>query len=234
MFIDSGPSARLRAEPQLSPRSLQVLSDGGRKGNSPTTPTRMLSRLVRGTFRACNQATPFASANLSQTLRLSPKTSRPLQWQGHRYQSEFRRPGGRRSSWRSRQYDPYAHQRAKPLLTVEQIVGTLRSTRTHVFGAVAVGGGVIFYYTHQEEVPVSGRTRFNCYSDETVEQHGKVMYKHVMAEYGGRILPKSDRRSQMVDRVMSRLIAAGDLENVNWEVHVIDSKGKNAAILQVI
>lgn len=190
----------------------------------------MLSRVVRGTFRASNRASPLATTKLSPPP--SSKTPRPLQWQGHRFQSGFRRPGGGRprSSWRYRQYDPHAHQRAKPLLTGGQIIGTLRSTRTHVFGAVAVGGGLIFYFTHQEEVPVSGRTRFNCYSDKTVEEHGEVMYKHVMTEYGGRILPKSDRRSRMVDRVMSRLIAVSGLENVNWEVHVIQSNGKNTSL----
>lgn len=190
----------------------------------------LLSRVLRGTFRAYshNRATP---ANLSKPL-LS-KTPHPLQWQAPRFQSEFRRPRGGRSSWRAPQYDSYAHQSAKPLLTSAQIVGTLKSTRTFVFGAVAVGGGLVFYFTHQEEVPVSGRTRFNCYSDETVEEHGQVLYKHVMEEYGGRILPKSDRRSQMVDRVMTRLIAASDLENVDWEVHVIQSNGKKASLTAI-
>lgn len=53
------------------------------------------------------------------------------------------------------------------------------------------------------------------------------MYQKVMADAmrNGTILPKSDRRSRMVDRVMARLISAGGLEHVTWEVHVINSPG---------
>ncbi|CAG8949847.1 hypothetical protein HYFRA_00004174 [Hymenoscyphus fraxineus] len=191
----------------------------------------MLSRVIHTTFRASNRASPLTLA--TPPVLLFSKPPRPLQWQGLRFQSEFRRPGGRRrpqSSW-GRQYDPNAHRSAKPFLTSEQILRTFRNPQTHVVGAAIAGGGVIFYVIHQEEVPVSGRTRFNCYSDKTVEEHGELLYKHVMAENAGRILPESDRRSRMVNRVMSRLIAASNLENVNWEVHVIKSNEVNAFVI---
>jgi hypothetical protein len=53
------------------------------------------------------------------------------------------------------------------------------------------------------------------------------MYRMIMQEAGqaGALLPEWDKRSRMVHRVMERLIPASGLENVSWEVHVIESHG---------
>lgn len=73
---------------------------------------------------------------------------------------------------------------------------------------------------------MSGRRRFNCYSDASVEAEGQRMYQMVMQESRGAILPDWDPRVRMVNRVMSRLIPASGLEHVDWEVHVISSPGE--------
>jgi hypothetical protein len=96
-----------------------------------------------------------------------------------------------------------------------------------VIAFIAVGSGVIFYFSNLEEVPVSGRKRFNCYSDATVEAEGNRMYRMIMQENQDQILPSWDGRSKMVARVMDRLIPASGLANVEWEVHVIDSPGEH-------
>lgn len=72
---------------------------------------------------------------------------------------------------------------------------------------------------------MSGRRRFNCYSEKSVEKEGEMMYKKIMYEYKNAILPSWDPRTRMVERVMARMKKANDLEHVNWEVHVIDSPG---------
>lgn len=72
---------------------------------------------------------------------------------------------------------------------------------------------------------MSGRRRFNCYSDATVEAEGRRMYQMIMQENARSILPDWDRRTKMVHRVMEKLIPASGLEHVDWEVHVIDSPG---------
>lgn len=75
-------------------------------------------------------------------------------------------------------------------------------------------------------MPVSGRRRFNCYSDATVEAEGMRAYHMIMQENRDAILPDWDRRTKLVRKVLSKLIPASGLENIDWEVHVIDSPGK--------
>ncbi|KAL1628177.1 metalloendopeptidase [Diplodia seriata] len=59
----------------------------------------------------------------------------------------------------------------------------------------------------------------------------KEMYAQVLQEYHGQILPAWDRRVQMVQRVLDRLIPASGLDNEQWEVHVIDSPEMNAFVI---
>jgi len=134
-------------------------------------------------------------------------------------------PRGRPEKKIYTRYDPEEARRAKPLITVEAVrnAATSRSTKTVVI--IAAGSAVIFYFTHLEEVPVSGRKRFMCYSDASVEEQGRVLYNMVMQEAGRAILPSWDPRVRMVNRVMKRLIPASGLEHVDWEVHVIESNG---------
>lgn len=52
------------------------------------------------------------------------------------------------------------------------------STYTVVF--VAVSAALIFYFANLETVPVSGRTRFNVYSGESVKKAGEMEYKRLL------------------------------------------------------
>lgn len=116
---------------------------------------------------------------------------------------------------------------AKPLVTAEQIRNLATHRFTYTLVAVAVGGGAVFYFTHIEEVPVSGRRRFNCYSEESVERDGEMYYKMVMQDAirDGTIVPSWDPRARMVERVMRKLIPNSGLEKAAWEVHVLESRG---------
>lgn len=133
---------------------------------------------------------------------------------------------------RINRYDPERVHEAKPLITIEQLQDFGRSPRTKVILVVVVGAVAIFYYSNLETVPVSGRRRFNCYSEESVEQEGQLLYQRIMmdAQQQGALVPSSDRRSKMVERVMRRLIPASGLEHVNWEVHVIRSDGTDSHV----
>lgn len=61
-----------------------------------------------------------------------------------------------------------------------------------------------------------------------------MAYRQIMEQEGraGRILPQSDSRTRMVERVMARLIEGGDLgtgtagAEIGWEVRVIDDPGE--------
>jgi metalloendopeptidase OMA1, mitochondrial len=84
-----------------------------------------------------------------------------------------------------------------------------------LIAVVLFGGGVYFYVSNLETVLVSGRTRFNCCSEERVEKEGKMLYRMIMQQDMNAILPAWDPRTMMVERVMTKLIPASGLEHVD-------------------
>lgn len=94
---------------------------------------------------------------------------------------------------------------------------------------IAGGGATIFYFANLETVPVSGRRRFNCFSEKSAEKQGEMAYQQIMADgrAEGILLPEYDPRVVMVKRVLNRLIEGGgeDLRRVDWEVNVLQSEG---------
>ncbi len=96
-------------------------------------------------------------------------------------------------------YDPNDPRirHAKPLWSVETPGRILRSPGTHAVALFAVVAAFVFYFSNLETVPISGRTRFNCYSAETVRQAGEAQYKMVLYDIqkqGGKLLPDWDPR----------------------------------------
>jgi hypothetical protein len=99
-------------------------------------------------------------------------------------------------------------------------------------GLITAGAGGIYVF-NLEEVPVSGRRRFNIISPALEESMGKATADQVKQEYAGQFLPDNDRRVQMVRGVLMRLLpfAEGEgLKGMDWEVHVIDSPEQNAFV----
>ena len=89
-----------------------------------------------------------------------------------------------------------------------------------------------FYYYNLEEVAISGRRRFNIYSPAQEAAQAESSYKMVMRQYGTKVLPPHHHLSEMVNKVLDRLIPAAGLEGQNWEVKVInDDNEMNAFVL---
>lgn len=84
-----------------------------------------------------------------------------------------------------------------------------------------------------EEVPITGRRRFNCYSKEEMAEQGASIYRDIMEEEGEYILPQSDPIVQSVERVLKRLLPASGLADESWEVHVIDQPGTSSKPLGI-
>lgn len=134
--------------------------------------------------------------------------------------------------------DPWYHHRlrtAKPLFRGNAKT-ILRSPRTHTVVVVSIALAVAFYFYNLEVVPVSGRKRFNCYSENTVRQMSDMQYRRLIYEMersGARFLGDWDPRTLMVRRVMSRLIPVSGVDDgVEWEVYVIDDRSTaNAFVL---
>lgn len=77
---------------------------------------------------------------------------------------------------------------------------------------------------------MSGRKRFNCFSEASAEAQGEMAYRQILEQEGrqGKILGDLDSRTRMVHRVMARLIEGGNLgtgaaegKPVGWEINVI-------------
>lgn len=122
-------------------------------------------------------------------------------------------------------FDPNEVRNARPLISNEHLQKLPRHPALHSLIVIVVAGGGFIYFTNIEDVPVSGRRRFNIYSQKDMEKEGQMMYEQILREYRGAILPDWDKRTQMVQRVMSRLIPASGIDDVNWEVNVIHSNG---------
>jgi len=94
---------------------------------------------------------------------------------------------------------------------------------------IAVSGGLIFYFSNLETVPVSGRTRFNVYGPDTVREAGEMQYRAMLYEMertGARVLPDWDWRTVRVKRVMRKLIPFSGMADENWEIIVIDNPSR--------
>ncbi|OAA67972.1 GPI anchored peptidase m48 [Niveomyces insectorum RCEF 264] len=104
---------------------------------------------------------------------------------------------------------------------------TMHSTSMRTVVIVAAVGALLFYFTHQEVVPVSGRRRFNCFGEDTMRMLGDMQYEELMEEakkQHQRFLPDYDPRTIIVRHVMRRLIPVSGMANNegDWEICVID------------
>ncbi len=171
---------------------------------------------------------------LRQRHQQQPACRRFLSWapRFHPPSSPPRRPLSTTRASR-RDFDPNDPRilNARPLVNVGRVI---RSPRTHTIVVLAVAGALIFYFSNIEVVPVSGRRRFNCFSDETVRELAELQFRHTLAEIeaqGGRFLPDWDGRTLMVRRVMRRLIPVSGMDGDDWEVRVIDDPSRRALAL---
>ncbi|KAK9366100.1 peptidase family M48-domain-containing protein [Lipomyces kononenkoae] len=104
---------------------------------------------------------------------------------------------------------------ARPFVTTDY--------RTLFRGAVVVGTvGGVFYVTHLEETPVSGRRRFMIVSPKLEERLGVYQNMQLLREYRYSILPDNHPAVIRVRAVMKRIIAAAGLPDVDWEIHVVN------------
>jgi hypothetical protein len=97
---------------------------------------------------------------------------------------------------------------------------------------ITAGSGA-FYVYNLEQVPVSGRRRFNVVTPNMEAWMGKQTVDAVKEEYEDSILPEWDPRVQQVKKVLARLLpyAQGEgMHDVEWEVNVIDSPEQNAFV----
>lgn len=191
-------------------RYLQPIGRACSHGNRP--PIRILPSL-----RSLPRHYPSRSA-VPRFPHRSAQQIRPL--------SQTARHSYNPNKWHHPHDDPrYKLAQAKPLVTGSSLGRFARSGTTRTVAVIAVAAAVLFYFSNMQTVPVSGRRRFNCFSESFVEAVAQQQVKRIVWEVehqGGRFLGDWDPRTRMVKRVMARLIPVSGMEDAEWEVRVID------------
>lgn len=142
---------------------------------------------------------------------------------GPRFQQRFasyeRFPhrGGRSSSGSSSSYKPYSN--FAPYARLQYL---WRNYQTPIL--IVGAGGTTFYVINLEEVPITGRRRFNVISPETeVSIMSEGAYRETLQQFQGKILPRNHPYTQLVARIVQRLLpSAHGLGGDDWQVHVVD------------
>ncbi|XP_069498187.1 metalloendopeptidase OMA1, mitochondrial isoform X1 [Ambystoma mexicanum] len=93
----------------------------------------------------------------------------------------------------------------------------------------------LFYFTHLEENPITGRSRLSVFTKEHYDFLTKLEYEGLMEEFNDQILPERDPRHLVVHSIVDHLVKCNrDLpavEETDWIVHVVDKPDINAFVL---
>jgi hypothetical protein len=149
----------------------------------------------------------------------------------------------KRSSKKITQSRPPTHQVNRPFTTTHRtnrqqyhrftntrqpLSNLLQAAKPHhfVFLGLTISG---LYLYNTDEVPQTGRRRFNCVSRSLELKTGIESYRDILNAERGKVLPDNHPVTRMVDGVLRRLV--GDAEG-DWRVHVIQDDGvANAFVL---
>ncbi|RHZ89749.1 hypothetical protein Glove_11g57 [Diversispora epigaea] len=127
---------------------------------------------------------------------------------------------------RSLQYPPYSHyERFDNEIPFYQ-------KRKFWMWICGLGGLSGFYYvSHLETVPISNRRRFMDVTPKQEELMAQQAFKQVISHYQKHILYPSDPRVRYVKQVAERIIRVSGMQDLNWEIFVIESPERNAFVL---
>ncbi|XP_025924806.1 metalloendopeptidase OMA1, mitochondrial isoform X2 [Apteryx rowi] len=94
---------------------------------------------------------------------------------------------------------------------------------------------IVFYFTHLEETPITGRARLLVFGKEHFRELSQMEYDMWMEEFKNKMLPATDARYQVVERVVGHLSESNkDIPQVSeqkWVIHVVEEPGVNAFVL---
>ncbi|KAM6261945.1 metalloendopeptidase OMA1, mitochondrial isoform 1-T3 [Porphyrio hochstetteri] len=93
---------------------------------------------------------------------------------------------------------------------------------------------VVFYFTHLEETPITGRTRLLVFGKEHFRELSQMEYNMWMEEFESQMLPETDARYQVVEKIVGHLLESNkdipQVLDVEWVIHVVDKSEVNAFV----
>lgn len=107
--------------------------------------------------------------------------------------------------------------------------------------AIVIGGfggvSLAYYFFHLEETPFTHRTRFMPISHKQMQELTDAEHRNVLELFAENILPVNHPSHLRVYRVAKRLVMANlgikEMENLSWQVSVVESEDMNAFVLPV-
>ncbi|XP_055485061.1 metalloendopeptidase OMA1, mitochondrial isoform X1 [Psammomys obesus] len=94
---------------------------------------------------------------------------------------------------------------------------------------------VVFYFTHLEVSPVTGRSKLLLLGKEHFKLLSDLEYEVWMEKFKGDLLPERDPRYLTVKEVVYHLTQCNQdvpgVAEINWAIHVVDSPDVNAFVL---
>ncbi|XP_053099078.1 metalloendopeptidase OMA1, mitochondrial isoform X2 [Hemicordylus capensis] len=94
---------------------------------------------------------------------------------------------------------------------------------------------IMFYFTHLEETPITGRARLLVFGKEHFAELSQFEYNMWVEEFKDKMLPETDPRYQVVEKAVLHLAESNkDLPQVSefkWTIHVVEEPGINAFVL---
>ncbi|NWX16701.1 OMA1 Metalloendopeptidase, partial [Aegotheles bennettii] len=105
-----------------------------------------------------------------------------------------------------------------------------------LFGVSSLGVlFVMFYFTHLEETPITGRARLLAFGREHCRELSQLEYTMWMEEFKSKMLPETDARYRVVESVVSHLSESNkdipQFSALEWVIHVVDEPDVNAFVL---
>ncbi|XP_054837120.1 metalloendopeptidase OMA1, mitochondrial [Eublepharis macularius] len=93
---------------------------------------------------------------------------------------------------------------------------------------------VMFYFTHLEETPITGRARLLVFGKEHFTELSQIEYNMWIEEFKDKMLPERDPRYQVVKKVVSHLVESNkdvpQISEFKWTIHVVEEPGINAFV----
>ncbi|CEP60744.1 metalloendopeptidase LALA0_S01e17964g [Lachancea lanzarotensis] len=136
-----------------------------------------------------------------------------------------------KTRWNSRFYSGSSQYRRFNNRQSNNFTTLIADPTARKYIGLTAGAGALFYLTHLEEAPVSGRMRFIWLPRSLELKIANYSYNSVLRETQGSILPSNDPLTIKVTKIFRQIVeaAAKDpsidkelLQGIDWEVHIVN------------